>query len=86
MVQIVQRNSDGILVTGDIKEGEEVVTEGVLQLSDGSAVRVLGQGGGQQGQGNGQQGQGQGQGAQGQGQVQGNTHKGGGQQPAATQQ
>ena len=86
MVQIVQRNSDGILVTGDVKEGEEVVTEGVLQLSDGSAVRVLGQGGGQQGQGNGQQGQGQGQGAQGQGQTQGNTHKGGGQQPAATQQ
>ena len=58
MVQIVQRNSDGVLVTGDVKEGEEVVTEGVLQLSDGASVRVLGQQPqGQQGEGGGNRGQ-----------------------------
>lgn len=51
MVQIVQRNGDGVLVTGDVAQGDQIVTEGVLQLSDGAAVRVLGeapQGGGQQ--------------------------------------
>ncbi|HVX71788.1 MAG TPA: efflux RND transporter periplasmic adaptor subunit [Devosia sp.] len=55
MVEIVQRNSDGVLVTGDVKPGDAVVTQGVLQLSDNMAVRLLDQaapaGGGRQGQG-----------------------------------
>lgn len=41
MVGIVQRNSDGVLVNGDVAEGDQVVTQGVLQLSDGLAVRLL---------------------------------------------
>jgi RND family efflux transporter MFP subunit len=41
MVDIIQRNSDGVLVKGDVKEGDAVVTQGVLQLSDGAAVRLL---------------------------------------------
>jgi RND family efflux transporter MFP subunit len=41
MVEIVQRNSDGVLVNGDVKLGDQVVTQGVLQLSDGAAVRLL---------------------------------------------
>jgi RND family efflux transporter MFP subunit len=41
MVEIVQRNSDGVLVKGDLKPGEPIVTQGVLQLSDGLAVRLL---------------------------------------------
>ncbi|HWA18090.1 MAG TPA: efflux RND transporter periplasmic adaptor subunit, partial [Devosia sp.] len=39
MVDIVQRNTDGVLVKGDIAEGDQVVTQGVLQLSDGASVR-----------------------------------------------
>lgn|GEM_PF-59482 len=58
MVEIVQRNSDGVLVQGDVKPGDPVVTQGVLQLSDNMAVRLLdagtsapaAQGGGGQGQ------------------------------------
>ncbi|HVW91248.1 MAG TPA: efflux RND transporter periplasmic adaptor subunit [Devosia sp.] len=42
LVQIIQRNSDGILVKGDIKPGDEVVTQGVLLLSEGIAVRRIG--------------------------------------------
>ena len=41
MVEIVQRNSDGVLVKGDVATGDQVVTQGVLQLSDGLAVRLL---------------------------------------------
>ena len=41
MVEIIQRNSDGVLVKGDVKQGDSVVTQGVLQLSDGLAVRLL---------------------------------------------
>ncbi len=41
MVEIVQRNSDGVLVKGDVVPGDMVVTQGVLQLSDGLAVRLL---------------------------------------------
>src|SRR5690606_21889019 len=41
MVEIVQRNSDGVLVTGDVAPGDLVVTQGVLQLSPGLAVRLL---------------------------------------------
>ncbi len=39
MVQIVQRNSGGVLVTGEVAKGDLVVTEGVLQLQPGTAVR-----------------------------------------------
>jgi RND family efflux transporter MFP subunit len=41
MVEIVQRNSDGVLVQGDVKTGDPVVTQGVLQLSDNLPVRLL---------------------------------------------
>ena len=54
MVEIVQRNSDGVLVKGDVKPGDAVVTQGVLQLADNMAVRLLDQtaSAGTQGQGN----------------------------------
>jgi RND family efflux transporter MFP subunit len=41
MVKIVERNSDGVLVSGDVAEGDQVVTQGVLQLSAGQSVRLL---------------------------------------------
>ncbi|MDB5587742.1 MAG: efflux transporter periplasmic adaptor subunit [Devosia sp.] len=41
MAEIVQRNSDGVLVRGDIKPGDAVISEGVLQLSEGTAVTLL---------------------------------------------
>jgi RND family efflux transporter MFP subunit len=41
MVEIVQRNSDGVLVEGEVAPGDMVVTQGVLQLSPGLAVRLL---------------------------------------------
>jgi RND family efflux transporter MFP subunit len=44
MVEIVQRNSDGVLVSGDVAPGDQVVTQGVLQLSDGAAVRLQDEG------------------------------------------
>ncbi|MEP7240408.1 MAG: efflux RND transporter periplasmic adaptor subunit [Devosia sp.] len=50
MVEIIQRNSDGVLVKGDVKPGDQVVTQGVLQLTDNLAVRLLDQAGGQGGQ------------------------------------
>jgi RND family efflux transporter MFP subunit len=40
-VQIIQRNSDGILVKADLREGDQVVTQGVQQLSAGATVRLL---------------------------------------------
>jgi RND family efflux transporter MFP subunit len=40
-VEIIQRNSDGVLVEGDLVEGDEVVTQGVHQLAEGSEVRLL---------------------------------------------
>lgn len=40
-VEIIQRNSDGVLVKGDLGEGDEVVTQGVQQLSEGASVRLL---------------------------------------------
>ena len=40
-VEIVERNSNGVLVTGDISAGQQVVTEGVLQLQPGASVRLL---------------------------------------------
>ena len=53
------------LVQGDVQPGDAVVTQGVLQLTDNAAVRLLdapqggGSGGGQQGQPNAQPPQGQ---------------------------
>ena len=41
MVEIVQRNSDGVLVRGEVAPGDMVVTQGVLQLTPGLAVRLL---------------------------------------------
>jgi len=41
-ITIIQRNSDGVLVEGDLKEGEPIITEGVLQLQEGTAVTLLG--------------------------------------------
>lgn len=40
-VQIVERNSGGVLVTGDVAVGDQVVTQGVLQLQSGAEVRLL---------------------------------------------
>ncbi|WP_375449884.1 efflux RND transporter periplasmic adaptor subunit [uncultured Devosia sp.] len=41
MAEIVQRNSDGVLVRGDLKPGDAIISEGVLQLSEGTAVTLL---------------------------------------------
>jgi len=63
-VQIIQRNSDGILVKADLKEGDQVVTQGVQQLTAGATVRLLddaadaGKGAGQNGGGQGGGGKG----------------------------
>jgi RND family efflux transporter MFP subunit len=40
-VTIIQRNSDGVLVEGDLQPGEQVVIQGVQQLSPGARVRLL---------------------------------------------
>ncbi len=40
-VEIIQRNSDGVLVRADLKAGDEVVTQGVQQLTAGATVRLL---------------------------------------------
>lgn len=58
LVQIVERNSGGVLVTGDIEAGDQVVTQGVLQLQEGQSVRLLdepGPGGNQRRNGQAQQ-------------------------------
>ena len=44
MVSIVQRNTDGVLVNGDVKPGDSIVTQGVLQLNDNTPVRLLASG------------------------------------------
>ena len=41
LVEVIQRNSDGVLVQGGIAEGDQVVTQGVQQLTAGAAVRLL---------------------------------------------
>jgi RND family efflux transporter MFP subunit len=41
MAEIVQRNSDGVLVRADLEPGDAVITEGILQLSEGTPVTVL---------------------------------------------
>lgn len=40
-VEIIQRNSDGVLVKGELTDGDQVVTQGVQQLSAGAEVRLL---------------------------------------------
>ncbi|WP_248305106.1 efflux RND transporter periplasmic adaptor subunit [Devosia sp. 1566] len=39
--EIVQRNSDGVLVRADLEPGDAIITEGVLQLSEGAQVTLL---------------------------------------------
>jgi RND family efflux transporter MFP subunit len=46
MAEIVQRNSDGVLVRGDLNPGDAIITEGVLQLSEGADVTLIGGPGG----------------------------------------
>ncbi|OAM77120.1 efflux RND transporter periplasmic adaptor subunit [Devosia elaeis] len=41
MAEIVQRNSDGVLVRADLAPGDVIITEGILQLSEGMPVNVL---------------------------------------------
>ena len=50
-VEIIQRNSDGVLVKGELDAGDQVVTQGVQQLAEGAQVRLLEDvlGGGQRG-------------------------------------
>jgi RND family efflux transporter MFP subunit len=60
-VRIVQRNTENVLVAGDLKAGDPIITEGISGLHPGAAIEILGQpaGGGQgkaQAPGNGQQG------------------------------
>ncbi|HEY0918117.1 efflux RND transporter periplasmic adaptor subunit, partial [Devosia sp.] len=40
-VRIIQRNSDGVLVQGALAAGDQVVTQGVQQLTAGASVRLL---------------------------------------------
>ena len=40
-VEIIQRNSDGVLVKAELTEGDQVVTQGVQQLTAGASVRLL---------------------------------------------
>ena len=41
MAEIIQRNSDGVLVRSDLKPGDAIITEGILQLSEGATVNLL---------------------------------------------
>lgn len=41
MAEIVQRNSDGVLVRADLEPGDAIITEGILQLSEGTEVTLL---------------------------------------------
>jgi RND family efflux transporter MFP subunit len=41
LVEVIQRNSDGVLVKGELAEGDQVVTQGVQQLTAGASVRLL---------------------------------------------
>ncbi|MET0439708.1 MAG: efflux RND transporter periplasmic adaptor subunit [Devosia sp.] len=41
MAEIIQRNSDGVLVRADLKPGDAIITEGILQLSEGATVTLL---------------------------------------------
>lgn len=60
-VEIIQRNSDGVLVKAALAEGDQVVTQGVQQLTAGASVRLLDDpSGGAGGEGRKRPGQGQG--------------------------
>lgn len=64
LVDIIQRNSDGVLVKGDLAAGDQVVTQGLQQLTAGASVRLLdaapgGRGPAGGGQGNAPAGEGQ---------------------------
>lgn len=41
MAEIIQRNSDGVLVRADLKPTDAIITEGILQLSEGATVNLL---------------------------------------------
>ena len=41
MAEIVQRNSDGVLVRAALEPGDAIITEGILQLNEGTPVTVL---------------------------------------------
>jgi RND family efflux transporter MFP subunit len=45
-VEIIQRNSDGVLVKAELAAGDQVVTQGVQQLTAGATVRLLDEAGG----------------------------------------
>ncbi len=60
-VQVIQRNSDGVLVKAELSAGDQVVTQGVQQLTAGATVRLLDEapepaGDGQRGGGDGNRG------------------------------
>ena len=40
-VEIIQRNSDGVMVKAELGPGDQVVTQGVQQLAPGATVRLL---------------------------------------------
>lgn len=52
-VRIVQRNSDSVLVEGNIAEGDQIVTEGLMQLREGAEVLIADSGTGQEAAGGG---------------------------------
>ncbi|MBI1619662.1 efflux RND transporter periplasmic adaptor subunit [Aquamicrobium zhengzhouense] len=41
-VKIVQRNTENVLITGDIGEAERVVTQGIHSVREGATVRIVG--------------------------------------------
>ncbi|CDZ47535.1 efflux RND transporter periplasmic adaptor subunit [Neorhizobium galegae] len=41
-VRVVQRNPDAVLVGGELKEGDRIVTEGLQRVREGAPVRILG--------------------------------------------
>lgn len=53
-VEIIQRNSDGVLVKAELAAGDQVVTQGVQQLNPGATVRLLDDTGAAAGGGEGQ--------------------------------
>ena len=40
-VRIIQRNTDSVLVSGSLAEGEAVVTEGIHTVREGAEVRIV---------------------------------------------
>ena len=41
-VRVVQRNTDSVLISGDIGDAERVVTQGIHAVREGAVVRVVG--------------------------------------------